>query len=317
MESARKRGNRRTALELANEIRQSITRPAETDRTAQTMWDRVLGVFSRSEGTLAQLEVATATRDNGLSRYASGTSMYLLANLLRSGGRYDLARDWVTKAEATYWRGVPSHDTELAHCHYARQICTAVMGSSEFDPPKDEAELLSKRFSGALIILSYSHAAWFLGDIPRALHHAEQAATAFAAVEADRYILRARQLQELLRVWQALDASALPTFNGIDPHLAEAIRYFSGQQPTWPGLADWLEDQRPSMAVGLLQFARRTPQVWLRAQPLRLPYTIQVLADGMLRWTDPTLVHSLADADATLRRLMSIPTNQRIPLIAD
>ena len=43
--------------------------------------------------------------------------------------------------------------------------------------------------------------------------------------------------------------------------LADAIRYLSGQQLSRAGLSDWLAGQRPSTAVGLLQFAKRVPGV--------------------------------------------------------
>jgi hypothetical protein len=294
MEVARKRGDRGTALDLANALRREITAgealPPKTGRTGTS---------------------------ESLARYAAGTNRYLLANLLRSGGRYDLAQEWIAHAEAIFQRGIPSHDTELAHCHYARQVCTAVMGRSEFAPLKDEGELLSRRFSGALILLSYSHAAWFVDEIDRAFHHAERAVVAFEAVDADRYVQRAEQLQRLLRIWKALGSSAAPTCDDLGGSLAEAIRYLSGQQPEWAGLSDWLAGQRPSTAVGLLQFAKRVPAVWNAPGELRLPPTIEVSDDGSWRWSDRLSVASLAQADMKLRELLSIPADRRIPLIAD
>src|SRR5262249_44831078 len=150
------------------------------------------------------------------------------------------AQEWIAHAESTFQRGIPSHDTELAHCHYARQVCTAVMGRSEFAPLRDEGELLSRRFSSALILLSYSHAAWFVDELDRAVHHPERAVAAFEAVGADRYVQRAEQLKRLLRLWNALSSSAAPSFDDLGGSLGEAIRYLSGQQPAWAGLSDWL-----------------------------------------------------------------------------
>jgi hypothetical protein len=120
-----------------------------------------------------------------------------------------------------------------------------------------------------------------------------------------------------LRTWKALGSTAPPSCDELGESLAEAIRYLTGQQPSWAGLPDWLAGQRPSTAVGLLQFAKRVPGVWNAHGEFRLPPLIEVLDDGSWRWSDQLRVASLQEADAKLRELLSIPADRRIPLVAD
>ena len=54
-------------------------------------------------------------------RYAYGTASYLVANLLRHGGRYDQALPYIESAQRAYVPGIASHDTELAHCEYGEE----------------------------------------------------------------------------------------------------------------------------------------------------------------------------------------------------
>ena len=103
-----------------------------------------------------------------LERYVVGTSKFLLGNLMRFGGLYRRAWSVIDSAQNIYKPGIQSHATELAHCHYAKAICVAVTGVSSFDLQIEEETRSTRQFASALIELSYSHAAWFVGDVTRA-----------------------------------------------------------------------------------------------------------------------------------------------------
>ncbi len=67
-----------------------------------------------------------------LERYAIATTKFVFANLLRSGGLYREAWQQISDAEGIYKPNIESHATELAHCHYAKTICVAMTGVSNF-----------------------------------------------------------------------------------------------------------------------------------------------------------------------------------------
>src|ERR1044072_4642953 len=119
---------------------------------------------------------------SSLNRYILATCKFLLGSLLRYGGLYQDAWKLIDQAQKIFTPGVDSHDTELAHCYYAKAVCTAMTGISNFDTPFDLGSANTRQFAGALIKLSYSHAAWFLKDEIRSKQYALEAAGGFSSL---------------------------------------------------------------------------------------------------------------------------------------
>ena len=105
--------------------------------------------------------------------------------------------------------------------------------------------------------------------------------------------------------------------DGIDPHVVRAVAVMSGRNSEVSWLAEWLPTQRLSTVLGLLQFAKRTPEVWQSGLRTRVTRTLDISKDGAWRWSEQKEVASLADMDAVLRSELGIPLDRKVPLIAD
>src|SRR5256885_4899882 len=92
---------------------------------------------------------------NSLTAYVRGACNFLLGSLLRYGGLYRNAWQFIDNAQKIYLPGVASHNTELAHCYYAKAVCAAMTGVSNFDAPFDIGGESTRQFASALIQLSY------------------------------------------------------------------------------------------------------------------------------------------------------------------
>jgi len=73
------------------------------------------------------------------ARYVHGTAAFLIGNLLRHGGLYQRAWNAIDRAQSIFRAGPAAQATELAHCYYAKAVCVAMTGMSQFDAPFDES----------------------------------------------------------------------------------------------------------------------------------------------------------------------------------
>jgi hypothetical protein len=285
--------------------------------------------FSRRSGSLvAALDIANelspelakqqAQHGGTTCSYVLGTAYFLLGNLLRHGGQYDLAWVNVDKAQSLFVPGLPAHDTELAHCYYAKQVCIAVTGKSTFDAPfGSDADSTTRRFASALITLCYSHAAWFVGDVTKAKVLAGEAANRFSVIGLKHYSSRAQNLARLLSVWQDLLDQREPDFSFLRPDLTKLLKILVGFESDDQWLAENFRNFRPSTAIGLLQFYRQFRKREIVVNSLKLPETITVGADGQLMWRGGQGFASLDEGERELRRCLAIPAELRVPLMAD
>ena len=285
--------------------------------------------FSRRSGSLvealniandlrSELTSVEARRGEAVASYVLGTAHFVLGNLLRHGGQYDLAWEHVNRAQSLYIPGLLAHDTELAHCYYAKQVCIAVTGKSTFDAPfGPDADSANRRFASALITLCYSHAAWFVGDVCKAKVLASDAANRFAAIGLKHYAARSQNLARLLSVWQALLNQTEPDFCFLRPDLTKLLQILIGYESDEKWLVENLCALRPSTAIGLLQFYRQFKKRELVIEELRLPETITVRDDGQLAWRLGQPFRSLDEGERELRKALAIPADLRVPLMAD
>jgi hypothetical protein len=223
----------------------------------------------------------------------------------------------VNEAQSFFIPGLPTHDTELAHCYYAKQVCIAVTGKSTFDAPfGSDADSATRRFASALITLCYSHAAWFVGDVSKAKALASDAANRFSGIGLKHYASRAQNLARLLSVWQDLSNQREPDFSFLRPDLTRLLHILIGYESDEEWLVENLRNFRASTAIGLLQFYRQFRKHEL-AVNLRLPETITVGTDGQLAWRGGQVFSSLDEGERELRKSLAIPADLRVPLTAD
>jgi hypothetical protein len=240
-----------------------------------------------------------------------------LSNFLRSVGNYRTAVSVIETAEGILKRGIPSHDAELAHCSYAKNVSYAVTGISYFDAAQFGRTTYSDLFAGALMLLSYSHAAWFVDRIEEAVANAERAAQAFGMMGADIYAARATSLAQLIRCYEKCRSGQLPDLSRLRPDLGRAVAVLMGYSREAEWLGNTLGTVRPSLALGLLQFGRDTSPIWTNHLAVKLPLMMRVNDQLQLSWEEPPEVESLAQADVALRLQMGVPSDARVPLIAD
>lgn len=287
MEFARKLQERSLAIDVANQLLAELT--------AQAVDDGSLGLPER---------------------YIQGEVHFLLANLLRSGGLYRDALRHIDAAEQYFKPGIPSHDTELAHCHYLRAVCYAMQGFANLQPTSS-VDPEGFRFASALIQLTYSNAAWFLDDLPRAVSYANEAAAAFDGIEAFGYAARARAVAGLLGRWQSIQKHLPTGAKEGSSALDSLVDILIGASDDYKTLSDWLSTVRPSVALGILQFAVFRPVEKKDVMRLCLPQLLRFDASNRLSWIQPEPAHSLQEAAHYLRTALRVPKGQRVPLIPD
>jgi hypothetical protein len=207
------------------EFHRKLDRGDEAVAIANTLWP----VLNQTPDSLQSQE-----------RYVVGTCKFLLGSLLRYGGLYANAWDLIDSAQRTFLTGIDSHDTELAHCYYAKAVCAAMTGVSNFDAPFDLGSESTRRFAGALIQLSYSHAAWFFDDVARSKEYALAAAASFESIGTPRYAARAKQLAALLECWDALRSGKAPQTDSLGSTYGRAIAALTGHSGELSWVADWL-----------------------------------------------------------------------------
>jgi hypothetical protein len=197
-------------------------------------------------------------------------------------------------------------------------VCIAVTGKSTFDAPfGSESDPTTRLFASALITLCYSHAAWFVEDVNRAMTLAKDAASRFAALGFRRYASRAENLARLLSIWEDLSKGNEPDFSFLRPDLTRLLRILIGRDSDERWLAENFPVLRPSTAIGLLQFYRQFKSHDLAIQGLKLPATIASNDNGNFVWRSEQVILSLDEGERELRRCLGIPVHLRVPLMAD
>jgi hypothetical protein len=285
MEFHRKTGELEAALELGNEL---------------------IGTFVGDDPSYS----------SDTAHYVNGTAAFLIGNLLRHGGLYQRAWEAIDRAQSIFRSGPASQATELAHCYYAKAVCVAMTGMSQFDAPFDEGQPGGPRFANALITLSYSHASWFVRNELRARQFALHAARQFADLGFEKYAARARDLAALLGWWQSLDTGQKLDFDMENEDLARIVRILIGSEPPGNWLLTHFSQLRPSVAIGVLQFWQRYGHASEGCE-VTLPPVLEMTASGGLRWRPGEGPVSVRRADEILRAACSIPSDLRVPLIAD
>jgi hypothetical protein len=285
--------------------RMEFHRKAGELESAVTIGNELFGLLASRRGYAADSE-----------RYVYGTAAFLIGNLLRHGGLYQQAWDAIDRAQSILHAGPAAQATELAHCYYAKAVCVAMTGISQFDAPFDEGQRGSRRFANALITLSYSHASWFLGNELRARQYALQAGNQFAELGFEKYAARARNLAALLGWWQSLQAGHKLEFEMENQDLARIVRIIIGFDEDSGWLVERFSQLRPSVAIGILQFWHRYGGGRENIE-VTLPPVLERDEANTLKWRRTGTPVNLRRADEILRAACSIPEALRVPLIAD
>jgi tetratricopeptide (TPR) repeat protein len=285
-------------------------------RAERMEYARKTGDILNAVGLANSLVIETAKYKaiSPLERYQHGTVLFLLGNLLREGGRYSEALTYVERAESIYLPSIPAHNTELAHCEYASLSCRAMRGDASLKGSGYHSMGQEHRFASALIQLSFAHSAWLLNDPPRAIAFAGEAARGFREIHFDGHADRAELTQKLLHAWQELEKGNKLDYAVFPLQLAETLRGLTGTSKDLSGVKEFLRQQRPGRALGILQFARGDPAVLDQELDIEISPLIDVAND---RWRLKTelRVPSLREAEQLLRKEMGIEPGQRIPLL--
>lgn len=277
--------------------------------------------FARKAGRLSdalvilnslQTELATApVGDSNIERYTSGVVRFLVGNMLRSGGLYREARDFIEAATRLFVASVLSHSTELFHCAYARAVCDSMRGTVNLP---HFAEQPGPLFATALIRITYSHAAWFTKDIPEALAYAQSAASAFREIDHKRYATRATILADLIQLWLP-SGSISPSTVAADAELTHGVQFLIGSSDDSDRFSVWFRGLRPSVALGLLQL-RDLRSGAAPSFNIQLPPMLQRNENGSFAIVMKT-APSLGDADEMLRVQVGVEKSVRLPLYPD
>jgi tetratricopeptide (TPR) repeat protein len=249
-------------------------------------------------------------------RYCRGTANYLLANLLRHGGQYEQARPFIGEAETLFVRGIPSHDTELAHCRYAKSVCALMTGTIDITSDGRSDHSVGQDFANALISLTYSHAAWFTSNAVEAKRHAQDAEEQFQRVGFHHYAERAKTLHSLLNIWALFEAGK-PVKDVSATPAERFVALITGQRTDLTEIERYLPVLKPSVLVGLLQFARKFSDRFDQEVSISLPGMWALDDHGQIRKQPGGSAKSMSEADSKLRALMGIAHDRRVPLLAD
>lgn len=238
--------------------------------------------------------------------YVTGTSMFLVANLLRRGGLYPTAEVWIRAAIVHLSAGpaTAAKNTELVHCDYALAVCAAMRGRPILSPLSGRSEG-SDLFALGLIALSNGNASWMLKDRTGAQRYAEEASEIFRRLGYSRYSKRARELADNLMLWIDLEAGSPLDRNSRAAALVSTV---VGAKVTTLDLGSL----RPSRVLGLLSFGRR-----FGAQDEHRSVLLPRVLDNSYSWQALQPAGSLREADERLRRAMGLELDHPVPLVAD
>lgn len=241
--------------------------------------------------------------------YALGTAHFVVANVLRRGGRYAVAQDYIDTAVEMLDPNVPSHRIELVHCRYATSVCESMQGlatvNSSQEWPAGQA-----MFGRSLVTLANSHAAWFIRDYVRAVGFADEARKGFEEIGYTRYAKRAADLTQLLAQWARLAKVPVVTAAGEENAVVNALLTPESQ-------IELFANMRPSRALSLLQFAVTFGSSPDEARVVILPQYMALDSDGSFTLARPLPAASLREAELMLRQVMGIGAETRVPLAAD
>jgi Alpha/beta hydrolase family len=267
------------------------------------------------EKRIAPITVATSQNN----AYALGVANFLLGNLLRAGGLYAEATKAIERARSFYRAPILSHQVELAHCHYALAICRAMTHGrliDEFPPIALGAQF--RRFANALGMLAHSHSEWARNQLGEAIEQVENAALIFKQIRFVAYGKKAETLASLLQAWRRLELGL--SLDQVSAHVGDqdiVLRALVGNSTEYPRLKDWIRSTRPSRVLGMLQYASAFNANWTEDMgSFDLPPLLFREGAGLLTWKI-VRCNSLAEAYTTLRSLMGITHDARLPLIAD
>lgn len=243
--------------------------------------------------------------------YVDATARYVLANVLRRGGRYDIAQNLIETAHRAYDQSVPSHLVEWLHCRYGLSVCDAMAGVPRVEPDQGlEAGQLV--FARSLVTLSNAQASWFVGDHVRAIEFASQAQDGFASIGYSRYAARAANVASVLAEWQRLSEHRPAVGVAASPIIGRIRDAISGASQPLD-----LTDLRPSAALTLLQFAMRFSPDVQAPREIVSPSVIWTDTSGALLLTEPIGSNSIAEADAALREAVGVGRSRLVPLLPD
>lgn len=242
--------------------------------------------------------------------YASATAHFVLANVLRAGGRYDLARRHVVLAGGAYDPRYPSHAVEAMHCRYALAVCDAIDGVPHVEQLSD-VDAGQLVFARSLVTLTNSQAAWFVNDLQRATQFARDARDGFRSIGYERHAGRAQRLTALFELWTDLRDDKAPRApeSFVVSCVMDAVR------PTREPLD--LRDLRPSAALAVLQFAVTFVPDPSVHREVSLPAVIQSDTEYRLELVRPQPALSPAQANSDLRQLMGVGQDCAVPLLPD
>ena len=276
---------------------------------------KALDMMVALETEVSPVSVASSPQN----AYALGVAFFLIGNLLRGAGRYDDASKNIVRARSFLRSPILSHQVELAHCHYALAICRAITG--EYFPedlPPIPLGPEFHRFADALSTLTRSHAAWARNRLGEATEHAERASLVFQQIRFAAYGQRAETLAALLGAWRRLELGA--PADEVHPNIGDEghlLHGMLGNNSDIPKLKAWIREARPSRVVGMLQFASAYNPNWTEnIGEFELPLILVRDPPNGLRWSKRPC-SSLAEADLSLRSLMGITHDARLPLLAD
>jgi hypothetical protein len=298
-----------------------------TPELCDLAWDTELGPlflaermeFTRLRGNLAgavalanelapllpALPIATSAE-----QYVAGTSWYVLANVLRAGGNYALARRCIQDAQLILNSNIESHNIELTHTLYGMNVCDSMFGVPSI-MAVDSWAAAEAVFGRSLVILANSHAAWFIGDFTASASYASAAATGFSSINYWRYARRAEALHDLIADWAARNGESLPDHAGSpNPQVDALLSSPEGQT------VSWLHGERPSRVLSLLQFCEAFGPADSEREVL-LPSVIKGGLEGDLALLDVPSGATYADAARGLRRAMGLADSAVTPLAAD
>lgn len=255
---------------------------------------------------IPMLSEARATGEFDLD-YATGTSAFLVGNLMRWGGRYEAAEGWIRLALSVLDQGEsasPAMATEVLHCQYALNVCSSMQGRPLLIDPLTTSDKLDL-FARGLVTLSNGNACWILHDIRGAKEHTANAAEQFQRIGYSRYAQRAQDLNRLIEMWGSLAQGRTELLKSARWELLNNMVLGGSDVVDLSGL-------RPSRALGFLAFGLEY------GDPTASRMTILpgVLSDELVmgeKWQ----ADSLEEADYELRRRMSLTTPARVPLLAD
>jgi hypothetical protein len=297
------------SLEVADEYRFGLLYRAERMEFARLSGD-LEGAYRRLSPLLEEIESLPPPSSESGQLYIRGTALFVLANVLRRGGRYDRARELIETATGLLNSEVPSHRVELLHCRYALAVCSSMFGMARVERV-EQLGSTTRVFGQALVTLSNTQAAWIVRDFERAREFSASAASIFRSIGYRRYAQRADDVGELVSLWTHMEKLGGPS--GV--LASELSRLAYGTATSAPGSTISLNHLRPSAALSILQFGLAFAES-PREVRVSLPSCL-VETDTGLEVLELGTIASLYEADAALRSAMGIGLGTSVPLLPD